>query len=211
MNAVQIENPDPGVHALTWGQGVSAADLAEAFASLPSDAVVGGVDVAFFCEADQCEGSPVEDDDHVSGVLTLLVFDADFHFDPAEHEHEDTEEHAAARLIAAAEQLTLAGMAAIDLVGSECWFCGSTPVEEVPVDSSRSAMVSLCAECVEGKDAVDDGDGESWLIWAQRLALYQSDKLDRGEANEPRDAFESYLSRVAHHWSAKRNSNHKEV
>ena len=87
MNAVSIDRPDPGVHTLTFGDGVNASDLAEAFASLPADATIDGMSVSYFCDDPDCDGQPVVAEDHTYGVQTLFLFDGSF--DPDKHcDHE---------------------------------------------------------------------------------------------------------------------------
>jgi hypothetical protein len=53
--------------------GVTAADIAAAFASLPADAWMLGIQVEWFSRTNDCQGQDFEDEDHFLPLTAILM------------------------------------------------------------------------------------------------------------------------------------------
>jgi len=71
--AVDIHCEDDGSIELVFGGGVSAADLAAGFASLPADAWVASISTEWHSERNDCEGQDFPDEAHVHPVTSMLL------------------------------------------------------------------------------------------------------------------------------------------
>jgi hypothetical protein len=70
---VSVYRDDDGSIAIVFGDEVTAADLAAAFASLPADAWVAGTGTTWFSEREGCQGQDEPDEDHIHPVISVLL------------------------------------------------------------------------------------------------------------------------------------------
>ena len=71
--AVSICREDDGSIQLVICAGTVAADIAAAFASLPADTWMAGIQTEWFSGEKDCEGQDFEDEDHVYPLTTILM------------------------------------------------------------------------------------------------------------------------------------------
>lgn len=88
MDVSMPEEPDPetgvsvyreedGSICVVFGDEVSAADIAAAFAGLPADAWVAGTGTTWFSGHYGCEGQSIPDEDHQHPVISVLMLPAE--------------------------------------------------------------------------------------------------------------------------------------
>jgi hypothetical protein len=73
---VAIHRHDDGSTEVVFMAGVTAADIAAAFASLPADTWMTGIQVEWFSRANNCEGQEFEDEDHCLPLTEILMMHA---------------------------------------------------------------------------------------------------------------------------------------
>jgi hypothetical protein len=75
--AVGVYRDDDGSIAVVFGDEVTAADLAVAFASLPADAWVASTGTTWFSEHEGCQGQDEPDEDHIHPEISVLMLPAE--------------------------------------------------------------------------------------------------------------------------------------
>lgn len=72
-----IVREDDGSIMAVFGAGVTAADPATAFASLPADAWVADITTSWFSEQEDCEGQDLPDEGHCYPLVSFLLAPAE--------------------------------------------------------------------------------------------------------------------------------------
>ncbi len=75
--AVGIMRDDDGSIMVTFGGGVTAADLAAAFAALPADTWVADITTSWYSGKEDCEGQGFPDNDHCFPVTCVELLPAE--------------------------------------------------------------------------------------------------------------------------------------
>ena len=73
---VQTHREDDGDTYVIFGAGATVADLGEALAALPQDAVLGDLETRYFSEAEgaECKGQSQPDAAHTIFIATIGVY-----------------------------------------------------------------------------------------------------------------------------------------
>lgn len=72
-DAVGIYREDDGGIMVIFGEGVTAADIAAAFATLPADHEMSAIETTWYSEAENCEGQDLPDEEHIHPVISIFM------------------------------------------------------------------------------------------------------------------------------------------
>jgi len=72
-DAIGICCEDDGGIMVIFSEGVTAADISAAFATLPADAWVAGISTDWYSGAEDCQGQSFEDAEHIHPVISIFL------------------------------------------------------------------------------------------------------------------------------------------